>query len=156
MQFRILSFLIISVCITSCNLLTDKKHQEVIAQDTLDISKVDASPSFKKACKDKIDEERTRCFRKTIHQRISEALSKYAFEVQDTIDEKVTVKLLISAQGKITVAKVVMSPKVVKELPELDSLIHVAVAQLPQVSAAIKKGIPVATEYQLPIQIQLD
>lgn len=155
MQFRAFSFLIIFVCITSCNLLTSKKHNEVIAQDTIDFSKVDATPFFE-VCKDKIDEERTRCFRTTMHQKISEALAQHAFEVQDSIDEKVTVKLMISAQGKITVAKVTMSSKVTQELPELDSLIHVAVAQLPEIYAATKKGMRVTTQYELPIQIQLD
>lgn len=155
MVFRGICFFLLFSTFTSCQFFTQQKNDPSVLTDTLDITKVDASPFFE-VCKDKIDEERTRCFRTTMHQKISEALAQHAFEVQDTIDEKVTVKLMISAQGKITVAKVTMSSKVRQELPELDSLIHVAVAQLPQIYAATKKGMRVTTQYELPIQIQLD
>ncbi len=41
------------------------------------------------------------------------------------------------------------------KLPKLDSVLRVSVDKIPNVYAAIKRGIPVTTKYRLPIKIQI-
>ena len=47
------------------------------------------------------------------------------------------------------------SEKIKEELPELDSIIHASVDNLPNIFPAIKQRYKVTTKYQLPIRILL-
>ena len=148
-------FLILLICCTSCNFFSSDKNQTQQKLDTIiNFNRVDVSPSFIE-CKDKIDEEKTNCFRTTIHQKISKNLAQHQLKIKDSINEIITVELFISSDGKIKLSNINSSNIIQEELPILDSLLQVSVNNLPKVFPAIKKGIPVSTQYSLPIKIIL-
>ena len=124
--------------------------------DTIvNFSSVDTSPSFK-VCDSIIDKQKkTNCFRTTIHQKIGAELQKHQFVIRDSISEIVYVDLLINSKGKIVIEAMASSEEIRIQLPELDSVLRISVDKIPNVYAAIKRGIPVTTKYRLPIKIQL-
>jgi len=124
--------------------------------DTIvNFSSVDTSPSFK-VCDSIIDKQKkTNCFRTTIHQKIGAELQKHQFVIRDSISEIVYVDLLINSKGKIILEAMDSSEEIKIKLPKLDSVLRISVDKIPNVYAAIKRGIPVTTKYRLPIKIQI-
>ncbi|PQJ79331.1 hypothetical protein [Polaribacter porphyrae] len=156
MLFRVFSFVMLVMIITSCDKFSFSKKKDLPQIDTIiDFTSVDTYPSFKE-CDSLIDKEKKSiCFRNTIHQKIGEELSKHSFKIKDSIDETILVDLIINSDGKITFEALQSSEKIKKELPELDSIIHLSVDNLPTIFPAIKKRYKVTTKYQLPIRIKL-
>ena len=153
---RVFLFLILIIFLTSCDKLSFSKNKNTQVIDTIvDFTSVDFYPSFK-VCDSLINKvEKSDCFRNTIHQKVGEELQKHTLEIKDSIDEVVIVDLLINAKGEIVFKNLKSSENIKNQLPELDSLIQLSVNKLPKIYPAIKRGIPVLTEYQLPIRILL-
>lgn len=152
---RVLIFLVLLVFCASCQFFSIEKGRDKIALDTIiNFTKVDVSPSFL-VCKDKIDEAKINCFRETIHLKIAENLALHQIKIKDSINEIVQVKLVISSEGRIKLQQIDFSKKIQEEIPKLDSLLKVSIHNLPKIYPAIKRGIPVTTQYNLPINIIL-
>lgn len=152
---RVISLFLLLICCASCKFFSaDAGNNQQQIDTIINFNKVDASPFFEE-CKDQIDEARTDCFRTTIHSKIAEKLADFSLEVKDSINEVVTVELTISSKGKIALQEIKSSETIQQELPKLDSLLQISVDELPTIYAASKQGIPVTTQYSLPIKIQL-
>ena len=156
MFLRIFTFIILLFFITSCDKLSFLKSEKIQALDTIvNFSSVDTSPSFKE-CDSIIDKhQKSNCFRTTIHQKIGAELQKHQFIIRDSISEIVYVDLLITSKGKIVLEAMESSEEIKNQLPKLDSVLRISVDKIPNVYAAIKRGIPVTTKYRLPIKIQI-
>jgi hypothetical protein len=156
MFLRVFFLLLFFLLITSCDKLSFLKSEKIQALDTIvNFSSVDTSPSFKE-CDSIIDKhQKSNCFRTTIHQKIGAELQKHQFIIRDSISEIVYVDLLINSKGKIVIEAMASSEEIRIQLPELDSVLRISVDKIPNVYAAIKRGIPVTTKYRLPIKIQL-
>ena len=156
MQFRVLSFFLIILLSTSCEFFSLKKKSSLQEVDTIiDFSTVDVAPSFDD-CKSFVDKEKkSNCFRNTIYKHISTSLAKHNFEVRNPIEEVINVSVTIDRRGNATVHQIVSSALIKMTLPNLDSLVKQSIASLPKMFPAIKRGIPVTTQYQIPIQISV-
>jgi hypothetical protein len=141
---------------SSCENFPLSKKQQLSDLDTIiNFNEVDFSPSFS-VCDSLIEKEaKSICFRKTIHQKIGEELQKQVFTIKDSIDEIVTVHLLIDDKGVVKFDQMEASEIIKNQLPKLDSLLEISIQNLPKILPAIKRGIPVTTKYTLPIRIQL-
>jgi hypothetical protein len=157
MRFRILSLFLIILVGTSCEFFNLNKRSQLQEVDTIiNFSSVDASPTFE-ACKDFIDKEAKRnCFRNTIYTHISKSLAKHTFEVRKPIDEVIKVDVIINSKGNTTVLRIISSDLIKESFRSLDSFVEVSVANLPKLFPATKRGIPVTTQYQIPIQITVN
>ena len=156
MSLRVSSFLLLFIFITSCDNFSFSKNKNMQLLDTIvNFSSVDTSPSFK-VCDSIIDKQKkTNCFRTTIHQKIGAELQKHQFVIRDSISEIVYVDLLINSKGKIILEAMDSSEEIKIKLPKLDSVLRISIDKIPNVYAAIKRGIPVTTKYRLPIKIQI-
>ena len=156
MRIRVISLFLFILASTSCDFFNFQKKSDVQEIDTIiNFSTIDTAPTFI-ACKQYIDkEEKSKCFRNTIYTHISKSLTKNTFEVRKPIDELIKVELLIDSKGNITVQKIISSDLIKTTLHGLDSMIRVSVSNLPKLHAATKRGIPVTTQYQIPIQISV-
>ena len=157
MRFRVISLFLIILIGTSCEFFNLKKKSQLQEVDTIiDFSSVDSSPTFK-ICKEFIDkEQKSNCFRNTIYTHISKSLAKHNFEVRKSIDEVIKVEVLIDRKGNTTVQRIISSDLIKESIKSLDSLVKVSVANLPKLFPATKRGIPVTTQYQIPIQISVN
>lgn len=156
MFLRVFFLLLFFLLITSCDKLSFLKSKKIQVLDTIvNFSSVDTSPSFIE-CDSIIDkQQKSNCFRTTIHQKIGAELQNHQFVIKDSISEIVFVDLLINSKGKIVFEALASSEEMRIQLPQLDSVLRISVDKIPTVYAAIKRGIPVTTKYRLPIKIQL-
>ncbi|WP_254712466.1 energy transducer TonB [Polaribacter pectinis] len=140
----------------SCDKFSFSKNKQIQSLDTIvDFSTVDTFPSFKVCDSIIIKERKANCFRNTIHKKIGEELQKHTFTIKDSIDEIVTVQLIINSKGEVILKGINSSAVIKEQLPELDSVLQACIIKIPKTYAAIKRGIPVTTKYELPIRIQL-
>lgn len=156
MQLRTFFLLLLISVTTSCQFFeTDKKLTDQEIEEIVNFSVVDVSPSFA-ICDSVIDKEKkTACFRETMCQHISQRLAKTVIEVNTAINETVSVYLFIDKQGDVTLKKIVSSAQIKMAIPQLDLLIEQSLHSLPNLFPAIKRGIPVSTQYVLPIKVNI-
>lgn len=152
-------FFFVAILLLACQSCTtffsSEKQQHQNLDSIIDFTKVDVSPSFK-VCDSLIDNEKTICFRNTLHEKLTEQLRQHNFKVHEKIDEIINVHVLIDNKGKVQLQDINTSEVVQKQLPKLDSILNISVCQLPKLRPAYKQGIPVTTQYQLPIRIVLE
>lgn len=154
MNKHIFFFISMLFCCVSCSYFSSETKKELQQLDTIiNFSKVDTSPSFKN-CTELIDQEKTNCFRENIHKKITNSLRFFSFSAKESINETIIVFLLIDEKGEVSLQKIESSDFVKKEIPDLLLSIKSSIDSLPTLQPAIKRGIPVATQYKLPIQIR--
>ena len=157
MIFRFCFFLIIAGVFSSCDTFSVLQDKELKSIDTIvDFSSVDVSPTFASCDSLIAKEKQTRCFRSTMQQQIAHQLSTFSLAVKAPIDEMITVIIFINREGQFYLSQLRTTPEVIAQLPKLDSILNLAVKRLPKVYPALKRGIPVATQYELPIRIKVE
>lgn len=150
-------FLIVCILFfTQCDKLPPIKKSRLRTLDTVvNFSSVDMSPSFME-CDSIIDKARkSNCFRTQMHQKIGQELQQYSLESLFEIDEEVQVIMNVTAKGEFVFKKMIASEELRENLPALDSILELCIEKLPMVTPATKRGIPVTTQYQLPVKISL-
>ena len=150
MSFKAFCVFLISIFI-GCKNLTSK-NQDVPLADTIDFSTVDTSPSFEN-CNDLLGIPHTQCFRKTIQDNFLQELEEISFQSEIDIEEKIQLILHIDNNGSISIKEIESSRLIKDNFPDLTNKLKRIASSLPRLQPALKRGIPVATEYQLPIQI---
>tara|TARA_R110002073_G_scaffold89852_7_gene212561 strand:+ start:24982 stop:25452 length:471 start_codon:yes stop_codon:yes gene_type:complete len=146
--------ILISFC--SCDYFSFKKNPNQEKIDTIvNIKEVDVSPSFK-ICDSIIEKtQKTACFRNTIHREIAKSLANQKIKVRRTVNETITVTITIQANSKMVLKSVDASEDLYKEIPKLKAYLEKSIEELPKIFPAIKRSIPVTSEYKLPILIKL-
>lgn len=156
MRFKIsFLFLLILVC-ASCEFFTFKKTSHLQDLDTIiSFTTVDNAPTFL-VCKDLIEiTAKNECFRNTLHKELSKNFANYKIEVRKTINEELLLDILIDSKGFPSVKNIRYSNLIKESIKNIDSLIIKSVADLPKLFPAVKRGIPVSTQYQIPLQINI-
>lgn len=145
-----------SLLVVSCSYLGNLSKKESIQEvDTIvDFNTVDAFPLFPN-CKDIPSREKQQvCFQLEIAQHIYASLKQYQLNTKELINDTILVKLRIDAFGKTSLSTIQISTKTRELLPEFDSILKVSLQNLPTLQPAIKRDIPVATEFTLPIVLK--
>ena len=156
MFLRVFAFLLLLLFCNSCDLVMGLDDSKIETLDTIiDFSSVDFSPSFPVCDSIITKQEKSACFRNTMHAKISSELQKHSFTIKEAVSETVFVHLLISANGTVVLDEIQSSENIQIQLPTLDSLLKISLHNLPKITPASKRGIPVVTKYSLPIEIQL-
>ena len=145
------------ISFTSCDYFSFEKNKNLEKIDMdVDFTSVDFSPSFK-VCDTLINKlKKTDCFRTTMHQEIYKSLAKNSIQLKKDVDETIVVVIKIQADKQVVLASIKASDSLLKHIPNLKKMIKKSIADLPDVYPAIKRGIPVTTQYKLPIRIKLE
>tara|TARA_B110001469_G_scaffold56328_1_gene54232 strand:- start:657 stop:1124 length:468 start_codon:yes stop_codon:yes gene_type:complete len=153
MFLRVFAFLLLLLFCNSCDLVIGLDDSKIETLDTIiDFSSVDFSPSFPVCDSIITKQEKSACFTNTMHAKISSELQKHSFTIKEAVSETVFVHLLISANGTVVLDEIQSSENIQIQLPTLDSLLKISVRNLPKITPASKRGIPVVTKYSLPIE----
>ena len=142
--------------LVSCSYFENKWNSELIQEvDTIvDFNTVDAFPLFPN-CKDIPSREKQQiCFQLEISQHIYASLKQYQLNANEVINDTVLVKLKVDLLGKTSLSSIQISDKTKELLPEFDSILKVSLQNLPIVQPAIKRDMPVTTEFTLPIVLK--
>lgn len=152
-MFKRIIFLFTTIFfLVSCDFFQKKELQLNQVVDTIvDFNSVDVFPLFP-SCDSIPSEERQKiCSQIKLSEQIYSSLAAYQIEVSEKMNDTILVKLHVNSIGNVSLVNIQSSEFIKKQIPKLDSLIGVGVNNLPTLKAAIKRGIPVTTEFTLPI-----
>jgi hypothetical protein len=153
---QIFSVLFCSFVIFSCSYFEKNANREPIQEvDTIvDFNTVDAFPLFPN-CKDIPSREKQKiCFQLQMAQHIYASLKEYQFNAKEIINDTVLVKLKVDTSGKTSLSAIQIADKTKQLLPEFDSIVKISLQNLPDLQPAIKRDMPVTTEFILPIVLK--
>ncbi|MCW5518570.1 hypothetical protein J1N09_01875 [Aureitalea sp. L0-47] len=144
--------------LTSCQFFeTEKISSETFYEQdikTIDWNDVDQYPAFPN-CTDLIDkEEQKRCFSDEIRNALSGIKNETAIGLDATFIDTIWVRLHVSETSKLSVTEIEMDSLLTRYFPNFKSEVIRRIDSLQLVEPANKKGVPVKTEFSLPIVIQ--
>ena len=116
---------------------------------------MDEYPSFKE-CDTLVQETTEACFKEVLIRRINTTLSNAKIVIAQDIKDTIGLRLQINRKGQISIEDIRAKPATYSEIPELDSLMHQSIENLPKIFPASKHGQPVTTEFQLPVIIAME
>ena len=119
-------------------------------------NEVDVYPGFKN-CEAVIKKvQQKTCFQKTLTSSFYKYLQEKTPKVNQAINDTVFLSLSISNVGQINLTKIEGDALIFDLIPKLKQWLQESVKQLPKASPASKRGIPVATQFKLPIIIKIN
>lgn len=150
---QLIAILFCSLLTVSCSFFEVKTKSKPIQKvDTIvDFNTVDAFPLFPDCTDIPSREKQQICFQLEMSKYIYASLKEFSLNTSEAINDTVYVKLKIDNLGKTSLSKIKISKKTQKLIPEFDSLVNISIENLPQLQPAIKRSMPVATEFTLPI-----
>jgi len=100
--------------------------------------------------------EKVDCFRNTMHQEMQKNLINQPIGLEPLTDEIITVVITIQTDRQVKLESLIISDKLRRQIPALRAIIEKSIADLPAIRPAIKRSIPVTTEYKIPIRFKFD
>lgn len=145
---------------TACQFFeTEKISSEEIYKDeiqTIDWNEVDSYPVFDN-CDDSLDKkEQQDCFINTVTTHLYESISRGNMIAVREIDDTLNVNFEVGNDGRLSVLKIEIDSLLQQEFPSLKRLILSSIDSLQPIAPAYKRGIPVKTQFTLPVIIQTD
>lgn len=152
---RLVFAIAIILLFNTCDFISPKAtslQNKIIDISEIDFTTVDDYPLFFN-CKDLENNDiQLQCFGKEIISKLKQLVKLQNAEVPMNFVDTVKVDLLVGQDYRIKISRIQSSKSVQKFLPELDSILTASVSMLPSVvQPAIKNGIPVRSQFQLPV-----
>jgi len=150
----------IVVATTSCQFF-DKKVQsedELLQKELkkIDWKKVDAFPTID-ACEVISDEtQRRQCFFEYLTQTIQEKLNIDTLAVLYPEIDTIAVKVTVFPDATIKFEPQFPKDSVAYDSVKIDSILHSRLIDFPKINPAIKRGVPVKTQFVLPVILKME
>lgn len=143
---------------TSCQFFeTEKVSSDEIFKDeikTINWKDVDRYPSFPN-CQDNLEKlEQKDCFINTISSHLYQAISKENMVAAREVYDTIKVNFEVGSSGQLSILKIEIDSLLQTQFPDLEMWIFNSVDSLQPVAPAYKRGIPVKTQFTLPVLIQ--
>ena len=153
---QLFTLLICSFLVLSCSYIEQHTKRAPIQKiDTIvDFNSVDSYPLFPNCEEIPSREKQQICFQMEMSQHIYASLKEFELSVKDSVNDTILVKLKIDALGKTSLSSIQISEKTRELLPNFDSIVTVSLQNLPNLQPAIKRNMPVSTEFTLPIVLK--
>ena len=150
--------LFITVLCTSCQFFeTEKISSEKFYEEelkTIDWKEVDRYPAFA-AC-DTLSEKQMqkKCFENELSNQLKRGIASQGVMAIKDLNDTITLRFAISEKAQLSIVHLQMDSLLQREFPHLkDSLLY-SIDALQLVAPAYKRGIPVRTEFILPIVVK--
>lgn len=144
------------ILFVSCEFIEKQTKREPIpvVDTVVDFNSVDAFPLFPECSEIPSRKKQQICFQVNMSEHINAGLKSYEWNAWERVNDTVMVKLMVDKEGVTKMMGVRISEETQKFLPKFDSVLTASVAAVPQLKPAIKRDIPVATSFILPIILQ--
>jgi len=155
-QLRQFIVIICAIGLVSCNYFFSKQTpQKTNNIDTvIDFTKVDAFPLFPE-CKNIPSRDKQKiCFQIKMAEHIQALLKNSNFKTQTAQNDTLLVSLKVLQSGKTQFVLVKSKNNNKTYANILDSILRQQASNIPILQPAIKRGIPVTTQFELPIIIK--
>lgn len=152
---RIFIVLFCGFLLTSCKFFKKKELVTSIAIDTIvDYNSVDVFPLFPSCDSIPSQEKQKICSQIKLSKHMYASLSDLKITTSKKLNDTIYIKLKIDRTGKSTLSNLQSSVFIKEQIPNLRKLITSGVDEIPELKPAIKRGMPVTTEFTLPIVIK--
>lgn len=152
---RFFIFFCCGLLFSSCNFFQKKElSMESIIDSVIDFNSVDVFPLFPKCDSIPSQEKQKICSQIKLSEHIYASLSANKIITAKKVNDTIFIKLNIDKTGKVTLSKLQLTEFIQQQIPNLDSLISSAIDYLPKLKPAIKHGMPVTTEFVLPVVLK--
>ncbi|MDV7186019.1 hypothetical protein R3X25_01895 [Lutibacter sp. TH_r2] len=151
---KFLYLILVPFFISSCSYFqnqTNKKNTIHEVDTLVDFTSVDAFPLFPNCTEIPSREKQQICFQMEMSQHIYASLKKHQLNALELVNDTVLVKLKVNAEGKTTLSNVEISEDTKNKFPQFDSILRVSISHIPILKPAIKRDMPVTTQFVLPI-----
>jgi hypothetical protein len=135
---------------------TSNISENKVSLDSINFNLIDAYPLLPECENLDSRAKQKACFYFQLSNKIKSSLIKNSFQLPNTVQDTVLVKILVNSKGNISVSSIFLSDEIKENIPVLDSLIKHSVSQIQQMQPAIKSGIPITSEFTLPIVISAE
>lgn len=157
---KFLSFFSLITLFGSCNYF--EKHvpneEELLKKRLQEINwkEVTVYPSVE-SCDSILDKEQKKeCFFNFMTTLIQQKISPDSIPISSRIIDTIQVKVTVSATSEITFEPLFKSDSLAYPKQKIDSLIQTRLTNFPKIEPAQKEGIPVKTEFILPVVLKLE
>ncbi|MCB0375203.1 MAG: hypothetical protein KDD04_04730 [Sinomicrobium sp.] len=144
----------------SCDLFIAKERtREALVKEEMqhiDWSDLDQYPLFETCDESAARPEQKACFETTFARHLQATLQQHQLIVQESIHDTVWIYLLIDNQGEITVSAIEKQKETAAELPQLDSILKRSITALPGIYPPLKRDIPVAAKFRVPVVLHVE
>lgn len=152
---RISVYLLLFLLATSCQWFdTEKISADTFYEEDLKAinwEDVDHYPGFK-ACESLSEKKAEKqCFEEQIQRHVYAAISSKDLKTHQDLDDTIWVGFTISNTGEISEVAISIDSLVEQQIPLLKSWLEESITDLPSMTPASKRGIPVVTQFKLPI-----
>lgn len=123
---------------------------------TINWNDVDNYPAFAN-CENTVEKaEQKQCFINTISSHLYKSISQEGMVAARDVYDTIKVNFEISKSGDLAIGNIEMDSLLQKEFPKLESRLLQSIDSLQPVAPAYKRGIPVKTQFTLPVIIKTD
>lgn len=121
---------------------------------TINWQDVDNYPAFSN-CKNALEKPEQRdCFINTISTQLYKSISHEGMVAARDVYDTVKVRFEVSKKGELSIREIKMDTLLEKEFPHLETWLLQSIDSLQPVAPAYKRGIPVKTQFTLPVIIK--
>lgn len=119
----------------------------------IDWNSIDTYPLFLDCDETATKEQQRQCFEQRITAHFEETLNEFEFIVDSEDNPTVAVIFVIDADGEIDILEIEKDRYILKQMPEFDGIVTQSLKTVPEITPALKRGIPVSTKFMIPIQL---
>ncbi|RAV30917.1 hypothetical protein [Sinomicrobium soli] len=122
----------------------------------IDWNDVDRYPLFEECDENSSKAEQKSCFESHFVNYLYTGMNEHHIVVHGTVEDTIYVRFLIARTGEISVAEIESPGLWRRKVPHLDSIVCSGLEKVPKPYPALKRNIPVATKYRLPLVLKGD
>ncbi len=126
----------------------------MVIDTIIDYNSIDIFPLFPKCDSIPSIDKQKICTQIKLSQHIYASIADHQIMTSKPVNDTIFVKLKIDSAGKSILSNIQSSEFIKTEVPNMDSLIKSGIEKLPLLKPAIKRGMPVTTEFTLPIVLK--
>lgn len=153
-----LVYILCVIGMSSCRYFeTEKISKETFLEEELKgitWNEIDQYPVFSE-CSTIIDKvSQKTCFESTLTSHLYQAIPSEEIKVTDDISDTIEILFLINKQAELSIIEIKMDSITKTHLPLLETWFLESINELSLNAPAYKRGIPVETNFVLPVEIQ--
>ena len=155
MYQRLILFFLCGFFLVSCEFFQKKELSNDLVIDTvIDYNSVDVFPLFPKCDSIPSQEKQKICTQIKLSEHIYASLVSVNIITSKKVSDTLVITLNIDKMGKVSLSNIHSSVFIQQQILNLDSIIESGIKSLPLLKPAIKREMPVATEFILPIVVK--
>ncbi|MBC2838671.1 hypothetical protein [Robiginitalea sp. SC105] len=158
MNYRLFCVFLMAGSLCACDLFESRqaRTQKLVDAEmrTINFNEVDQFPLFDDCDETEDKREQRTCFEQTLLLHLSMTLQDFEFRSAESLRDTLHIDFRVDANGVISITSVEQHPGLTDENPEFERIVTGSLRSLPRLQPALKRGIPVATQFRLPLVLQ--